>query len=146
MVDFTQLLHKAAGEAKRPKPLETGVYGGLVKNYEIGDNNKNRTPYIRLTLIPTEWPDTASSEIRSEVDLTKRQMRKDFFLTEDSLWRLDAFLRSCGIEPSGRTYEEVLPELVSQPVQFEVAQFKGQDDNISNNVNQIVGREGELGR
>lgn len=144
MVDFSQLLGQRAGEAKRPAPLPAGVYHGLLKSYEVGDNNKNKTAYLRTLIVLTGWPDGISPSDHPDVDLTKRQLRKDWFLTEDSLWRLDNFLRSCGIEPQGRSYEEILPELISQELSLEVATYRGSDDTIGNNVNNVVGRYGQL--
>jgi hypothetical protein len=117
MVDFSSLLRKPAGEAKKPPALPAGDYRGIVKSYELGDNNKNKTPYVRIHVTLVSFPDDMDDdEIRGSVDLSKRAQRKDFYLSEDSMWRLDKFLRSCGLELSGRAYDEVLPELVNSEV------------------------------
>jgi hypothetical protein len=145
MPDFSQLLRKPAGEAKRPPPLPIGDYQGVIKTHELGDNNRNKTPYVRFGIVLTEWPESVSEEDRPEgVDLNKRQMRKDFFITEDSLWRLDEFIRSCGIEPEGRVYEEVLPELIGQPVMVEVQHYINQQSaEVGNNLGAVVGQNGK---
>lgn len=145
MPDFSTLLKKPAGEAKRPPVLPIGDYQGVVRSHEVGDNNRNRTPYVRLGIVLTEWPDNVPAEDRPEgVDLNKRQLRKDFFLTDESLWRLDEFIRSCGIDPSSRVYEDVLPELVGQPVTVQVQHYMNQQNGeIGNNTGDVVGQFGK---
>jgi hypothetical protein len=141
MPDFSQLLRKPAGEAKRPKALPIGDYMGVIRSHEVGDQNRNHTPYVRFGVVLTEWPEGAGPE--EGVDLNKRQLRKDFYLTEESLWRLDEFIRSCGIEPNGRVYEEVLPELIGQPVTVEVQHYLNNSTNeIGNTVGNVVGQFG----
>jgi hypothetical protein len=144
MPDFSQLLRKPAGEAKRPPPLPIGDYPAVIKSQEVGDNNRNKTPYVRLALVLTDWPENVAEYDRPEgVDLNKRQLRKDFYLTEDSLWRLDEFIRSCDIDPNGRPYEEILPELIGKPVTVEVLHYINQQTSeIGNNTGAVVGQNG----
>lgn len=141
MPDFSKLLRKPAGEAKKPEALPVGDYPGVIKSHEYGDNNKNKTPYVRLFVAFTGWPDGA--EEIPEVDLSKRQMRRDYYLTEDALWRLDDLIRSCGIDAVGRSYEEVIPELLGQAVLVEVQQYTVQNsDEKGNQIGKIVGLGG----
>lgn len=142
MPDFSALLKKPAGEAKKPPTLPIGDYQGIVKSFEIGDNNRNRTPYVRFLVVLTEWPEAIEVGDRPEgVELNKRQLRKDYFLTDDSLWRLDAFIRSCGVEPEGRVYEEVLPEIIGQPVYMQIQHYMSpQTNEIGNNAGEVVGQ------
>jgi hypothetical protein len=144
MVDFSHLLRKPAGEAKRPPALPAGDYEGVIRSYEFGDNNRNHTPYVRFQIVLTSWPQALPEGSRPEgVELSKRQLRKDAYLTEDSLWRLDTMISSCGIEPYGRNYEEVLAEMVGQPVTAEVQQYLNQQTNeIGNNIGNVVGLNG----
>lgn len=141
MVDFSALLRKPAGEAKKPPALPAGDYpNGVLKGYEIGDNNKNKTPYVRFTVGLSEFPESVDQSDVEGIDLSKRQFRKDYFLTDDALWRLDDLIRSLGIDPQGRAYEEVLPECVGQPVTVEVQQYMNQQTNdIGNQVGKMLG-------
>ena len=157
MPDFSQLLRKPAGQATRPPALPADDFPGIIRQYELGDNNANKTPYVRLALglldwganVPDEWtsvgPDgTAKTITKSDVDLSKRQMRRDFYLTDDAMWRLDELIRSCGIDlgspDAPRDYEEVLPELIGQHVLVEVQQYLNQRTNeIGNQVGRVVG-------
>jgi hypothetical protein len=154
MTDFSQLLRKPAGEAKRPPVLPPADYPGVIASYEVGDANKNKTPYVRFHLKLTDWgaavPDSwtmvdpAGKVVtctKQDVDLSKRQLRRDFFLTDDALIRLDDLIRSCGIEPGGRMYEEVVPELVGHPVLMEVQQYMNQNTGEpGNQVGKVVGQ------
>lgn len=144
MPDFSELMSMPAGEAKRPKALPIGDYSGVIKSHEVGDNNKNKTPYLRVGIVLTGWPENFTpSDIPEDVDLGKRQLRKDYYLTQDALWRLDELIRSCGIEPAGRKYEEVVPELIGQPVKVEVKHYQTAQDDVGNSVDRVVGLNGQ---
>lgn len=139
MVDFTSLLKKPAGEAKKPEALGADDYPGIIKSYELGDANKNKTPYVRFHLACTGWPGEPQLDASDKpIDLSKRQLRRDFFLTDDALWRLDEFLGSLGIPLEARSYEETLPEAVGQNVIIEVQQYLNQNTNdIGNQVGAV---------
>jgi hypothetical protein len=145
MVDFTSLLKKPAGEASKPKALEAGDYPGIIKSFEVGDNNKNKTPYVRFLVGITDWAETVSEEDKtntdgSPVDLSKRQLRRDYYLTDDALWRLDDFIKSCGVEAHGRAYDEVLPELIGAQVMVQVQQYVNQQSmEVGNQVGSLTG-------
>ena len=54
--------------------------------------------------------------------------------------RLDKLISSCGIDASGRAYEEVLPELVGSQVTTEIQQYMNQNTSeIGNQVGQVYG-------
>lgn len=143
MPDFSSLLKKPAGEAKKPPALPAADYPGVIKSFELGDNNKNKTPYVRLVLGLMSVPDGIDPSELEGIDITKRQQRRDFYITDDALWRLDQFIRSTGIEMNGREYEEVLPELVGTQVTIEIQQYLNQNTNeIGNQVGKIWGEHG----
>jgi len=145
MVDLSQYLNMRAGEAKRPQPLKVGIYKGRVSRYEPGQNNRNNTPYIRIFVVPYEWPEGTTQDEIGDTDLSRRQLRKDFYLTEESLYRLDDFLRSCGIVPNGQTYGELMSQVISMDVTFEVTHFQPTgSDTVFDTINNIVGPEAQL--
>lgn len=141
MPDFSQLLKKPSGEAKKPDPLLAGQYPGVIKSFEVGDQNKNKTPYVRFQVGLTGWPEGQEPQMLPSgeaMDLSKRQMRRDYYLTDDALWRLDEFLRAIGIDLTGRSYEEVLPETVGIQVMVEVQQYVNQQNNeIGNQIGSL---------
>lgn len=158
MADFSQFLRRPAGEAKKASVLFATDYPGTIKSFETGDQNKNKTPYVRFHLSLTgfgdavpesweQWNPLANGGAggmepvqKADVDLSKRQLRRDFFLTDDALWRLDDLIRSCGIDPTGRVYEEVLPELQGAQVLIEVQQYTNEKNGeVGNQVGKLVG-------
>lgn len=129
--NFSHLLKRPAGKSKKPEALPAGLYPGVLKSFEYGDSNQKKTPYVRFHLGITGWADDVSENEKMQenadgkmepIDLSKRQPRRDYYLTDDALWRLDEFLRELGIEPTGRSYEEVIPEAVGQTVTIELQQ------------------------
>lgn len=147
MTDFSAIARQAAGQAKKPPRLPPENYPGIIKNWAWGDQNKNKTPYVRVFLAPTDFPENLPEQWeefdeedqktslvnRSDIDLSKRQMSKDFYMTEDSRWRMDAFLKEMGVNvgtpESPRSYEDTLPELIGLPVLFEVQHQLNQTTN-----------------
>lgn len=142
MVDFSTLLRTPAGHAKKPGALPVDSYPAVIKSWEVGDNNKNKTPYVRFVIGLTDWPDGVSEEERQDngeaIDLSKRQMRRDYYLTDDARWRLEELLAGCGLTLEGSTYEELLPQMVGMSVVVEVQQYINQQNNdIGNQVGKI---------
>ena len=136
--NFAHLLKKPAGQAAKPQALPAGDYPGIIKGHEFGDNNKNKTPYVRFSIGLLGWGDSVDESDRSG-DPTKRQFRRDFYLTDDALWRLDALLKDCGVEANGREYEEVLNELTGAQVTVEIQQYLNQQSGeIGNQVGKIL--------
>jgi hypothetical protein len=147
MPDFSKLLRKPVDEAKKPNALPAADYPGIIKSFEIGDQNKNKTPYVRFHVALTGWPDSVSEDDKVQndkpVDLAKRQLRRDFYLTDDADWRLAEFLKSCGISTAGRNFEETVPEAVGQAVLVEVQQYLNQTNSeIGNQIGKLVGAQG----
>lgn len=150
MPDFSKYLKRPAGKAVRPSPLPVETYPGIIKSYEYGDQNKNKTPYVRFHLSLTGWPESVSENDRQQanadgvlepIDLSKRRLRRDFFLTDEAYVRLDEFLRSCGIDLSdGPDYEVVIPQVVGCPVNVEVQQYLSSTTNeIGNQAGKVFG-------
>lgn len=151
-VDFGALLKKPSGKSKRPRALVVGQYSGKIKAWEVGDKNKNNTPYVRLHLVPTGWPESVDESDRTQddgdgnmipIDLSKRQLRRDIFIKgtdgSDMLFRLDDLLKSLGIE-LGAEYEQLLPEMIGKDVLIDVEQYVNQQSGeLENQVNKVIG-------
>lgn len=149
MTDFSQIARQAAGQAKKPAQLPAGDFPGVIKSFEWGDQNKNKTPYVRLQIgftgfpsdLPESWEEfdnekqTSTTVSRGDIDLAKRQMRRDFYMTDDSRYRMDEFLVAMGINvgtpDAPRSYEETLPELIGAPVLAEVQHQLNQQTNAT---------------
>jgi len=152
MPDFSGLLKAPAGQAPKPKALYPDNYPAVIKGWEIlpAPAGKNYSAIIRFQLGITGWganvPEdektvTMPTGVVTSIDLSKKQLRRDFY--DSSLFRLDELIRSCGIEPNGRSYEEVLPELVGSQVIAEVKQYLNQNTNeFGNEIGNLVGEAG----
>ncbi len=151
MPDFSSLLKAPAGEAKKPKPLVIGNYPGIVKSFEMVEapQGKDYKMILRVHVGLTDWCDNASEDDKQQerrpgefapIDLSKRQLRKDYY--DNSLFRLDDLLKSCGIEANGKTYEEVLPSLIGSRLVVEVDQYLNQNTNdLGNQVKNLTGAQ-----
>lgn len=137
MPDFSKM-RTVAGAAKKPAALPAGDYQGLIKSFEFGDQNRNKTPYVRFHVGLQTVP--AGAELPEGTDLAKRQMRRDYYLTDDALWRLDELLRSLGVAFDGqKTYEELVPSVVGAPVLVEVQQYLNESNgDIGNQIGKLV--------
>lgn len=162
MVDFSQLYQRPAGEAKRPPTLPGGDYPSIIRSYELIESAQKKTPGVRYFLTLLEWPANAPQEwddtdeegkhwhyTRDEIDLSKRQQRTDFYFWKDdatgqiadnALYQFDQFLRSCDVDPAGRSYEELIPAVVGHRVLTVMKQQLNQQTNrIFTTVDRIVG-------
>jgi hypothetical protein len=145
MPDFSKLLQKPVTSAERPKPKAPGTYHGVVSKYEYGESQQKKTPYVRFhlgSIAPGPEVDVEENA-RNGIDLSKWAPVKDFFLTDDALYRLREFLESCKIPVEGRSFNETIPEAIGQAIQFEVVNTTsskpGQEAQIYSNVGDISG-------
>lgn len=119
-VDFRELLSKPAEDIKAPVPLPQGTYRGLIKGHALDESREKKTPFIRLTITNLDPQADVDQDDLAGVDLSKKEVRKDFYLTEDSLYRFKEFIESCSIPVAGRTLGEMISELVNQEVMVEL--------------------------
>jgi hypothetical protein len=155
MPDFSTFTSRPAGTAPKPKTLVVGNYPGIIKNYELvpAPAGKDYQLIVRVNVGLLDWPAEGISDDdklqdngtggKEPVNLSKKQFRKDYFFKESdasSLHRLDELIRSCGIEPSGRSYLEVLPDLQGAHVTVALGQYLNQNTNEpANQVNDLKG-------
>ncbi len=150
MPDFSKLANTTAGEAKKPKALPAGNYSAVIKgfSFEQAPPGKNYENIVRFSLGLLDWPTEVSEDEKSQdlgagpkpIDLSKFQMRRDFY--DNVLYRLDDFIKACGVEMNGRKYAEVLPELTGKRVIAEVKQYVNQTTSeIGNNIGDLTAEQ-----
>lgn len=150
MPDFSKLANAKAGEAKKPKALPEGNYSAIIKGWEFvpAPAGKNYESMVRFNLGLLDWPDSVPQDEREQdlgngpkaIDLSKMSMRRDFY--DNTLYRLDDFIKSCGVDMNGRTYSEVLPELVGKRVVAQVKQYLNErTSEIGNNIGDLTGEQ-----
>lgn len=158
MPDFKGLLSKKVDDVKRPPLLpHNTIFEGVVVDYQMTEaQTENKEPIARFNLKltgPTEGvdPDDLKDEEGNQIDVADRRMRAEFWLTDEQLYRLTEFVKSCGIDTAGRSIGECLPETKGAPVFVTVVQTpdkqKRNEDGTPvtyNNVNKVVGQSGPL--
>ena len=113
-MDFNAILSKPAAAVERPKPLPAGTFRFICGPHTFGQvNNEKQTPYVRITVKPVEPKEDVDVDLlRQSPNWNQKEMRLDYYLTEDALWRLTEFLeKHLQIESGGRTISEMLEDV-----------------------------------
>ena len=129
MVDFRNLLTQPADNFKKPPLLPGGTYHGILATREFGESTQKKTPYVRFNVKFNAPGEDVSTELLKDIDLSKRSLRKDFYLTDDATYRLVEFGKTFGIPTEGRTLEEIIQSLVGQPCLVQVKMSMNQQTN-----------------
>jgi hypothetical protein len=151
MTDPTSLLRPSARSTLPPAVIPADVYPGVIKSYEISAS-ANGNPLLRLPVGLLDWPETIANGDRFQVspegeqipiDLSRKQLRKDFFLTPAAYFRLENFLVAMGFEiqtdaAGNKDYETPVSQLIGQKVGVEVQRI------LSNRTNEFINVVGEL--
>lgn len=120
MAQFADILDKPATEIDRPKPLPVGTYLWTIQGMPRYDKSKEKqTPFYEFTVkcsgaaddvdeeALNEWATRANGEKRK---LTEYTTKLTFYITEDSLYRLQEFLSHCGLDGEGKSTRQLIDE------------------------------------
>lgn len=122
MADLTSILSKKSEEIKAPPPIPKGHYVCFVQKYEFGKSKRQQTDYCRVYFKAVEAKDDVDqAELAAIGGLDKVEFYRDFYLTEDSVFIFNDFLKGpLGIPSSGRTLAEMCPEMPSKTCLVEI--------------------------
>ena len=138
-LDFKSLLGRSLDDVKKPSPVPAGTFYGVIQRYEFGETSEKKTPFVRFHIGLTAPGDDIDPELLIGVDLSKRALRKDFFLTPDAEYRLKDALNALGINTTGRTFAETIPEVINAQVLVEVTQRPSKDGkDIFNDIGSLT--------
>lgn len=134
-MDFeSNVLNMKAEDATPPKQLPVGTYLARISNYEFDKSSQKQTPLVRYYYVPIEPKDDVDQdefeEVKAEVDsdLSRKALRNEFYLTPNAIFMLRNHMEQhLGMEISGRTFEELIPELVGREVLIQVAHETSQN-------------------
>jgi hypothetical protein len=149
-VNFKDLLSRPVDSAKKPPTKPPGTYTGTIASHKFAESQKQRTPYVRFTFnniqpgadILNGDQKALLDEEGDPIDFSKWTPYKDFFLTDDALYRLKDFLKSIGIDTSGRSFDETIPEARGRAVLINaVSQTSEDGTKIYTNVGEVTGAE-----
>lgn len=134
MSDFNELLDTPADSVRVPVPLPAGEYRFRVDNYELDRSSQKQTPYVRYLLKPLEAGEDVDEDLLAECEnWQNKTLRATFYLTENSTFMLKEFLEeACGIDVTGRTLKEVIPEAKGCEVIGTVTQQEGNNNRSFN--------------
>ena len=136
---FRALLGQATDAVERPKPLAAGHYIGEIKSHEFGLSRQKQTPYCRFILTPTEETADVTAGENDGIDFSKRELRKDYYITPVALYRLSDMLDAVLGKTSGRSFDERIPETRNVRVMFAVSRRDNEEGTESyNDVGNIV--------
>lgn len=139
-VDFKTLLAKPTDSIEKPKPLPAGTYNGVISKYEFGESKEKKTPFVRYFLTCHSACDDVDADSVAGIDLSKKALRRDYYLTEDAMYRVKDLLESVGVSCTGRSLGEVIPEAINASVLISVTWRSSPDGSETyNDVTGIVG-------
>lgn len=145
--DPVSALRPSARDTLPPPVIPADMYPGVIKSYEI-TSSTNNNPILRLPVGLLDWPDTIELDKRFQIgpegeqipiDLSRKQLRKDFFLTPAAYFRLENFLTAMGFEIAtdsngNKDYETPVSQLIGQKVGVEVQRILGRNSGEFINV------------
>lgn len=136
---FRALLGQATDAVERPRALAAGHYIGEIKSHEFGLSRQKQTPYCRFILVPLEETADVTQGENEGIDLSKRELRKDFFITPQALYRLSDMLDAVLGKTSGRSFDERIPETRNVRIMFAVTRRDNEEGTETyNDVGSIV--------
>jgi len=121
MATVQEILKAKPTEVERPKALPVGTYHCMVKGHpEQGESTQKKTPFVRFMLQPMAiggdvdqqaLTEALTKKDGSEASLTDKTIRATYYITPDSIWRLQAFLEHLGFELDGKqSMEQMIAE------------------------------------
>lgn len=125
-VNFQELLRRPIAEVKRPEAKPPGTYTGIIKSHRFDVSKVKKTPFVEFTLNNVQPgadvdPQQLASYNENFPDAIKKWTPKnEYYLSDDAIFMLKDLIESCKLDTTGRAFDEVIPELVNQPVQFNV--------------------------
>ncbi len=142
-VNFRELLKQPTDAAERPKALAVGHYVGTIKGHEFGLSKQKQTPFVRFFLTPEEEYTDVADGANAGIDLSKRDLRRDFYLTPTALYRLSDFLDAVLGKQTGRSFDVRIPETRGVRVMFQVTQRENDEKTeVYNDIGSVI-RTGE---
>lgn len=145
--DIRTLLAQPSESIIRPKPFPVAWYRGKITGFDAEGKSKNKgTPFVRVFFQASSVADGQGDIDTTGVDFSRRELRKDFYITPDSLYRFRDFLDAVlGQQPS-RNLDARLADIRNAEVLFEVLQRQDENDaeTVWNDVGRVASADGSL--
>jgi hypothetical protein len=119
--------------------MPAGHYIATIKTHQFDKSSKKATPLVRFLFSPREATSDVDEEALANVDLTEKELRKEFYITPKALWRLNKFLDDVLGPQEGRSFDERIPEVKGVEVQIGVTlRFSDDGEMDFNDVTTVV--------
>ena len=137
--NFRALLSTPTDQVDRPRALAAGHYIGEMKGHEFGLSKQKKTPFVRFILVPTDETTDVDSEANNGIELSRRELRRDFFITPTALYRLSDMLDAVLGQQAGRSFDQRIPETRGVRVMFQVTCRDSEDGTeVYNDIGTII--------
>jgi len=138
-VDFKSLLNRPTDTIEKPKPLPEGQYYGLIAAHTLKESKEKHTPYVAYAIKLSHAHESVDTDLLGEIDVSKKQFSKNYFLTEDAMYRLVEFAQSFGEDTDGKTLADVIVMPLQKMVIVTVTQRNSADGTeIYNDIGDVV--------
>lgn len=117
---FRELLKAPTDTVERPRALAVGHYIGDIRSHEFGTSKQKQTPFVRFIFVPSEETSDVEEGANTGINFTTKELRKDFYITPNSLYRLSDMLDATLGKTTGRSFDERIPETRGTRVMFHV--------------------------
>jgi hypothetical protein len=117
---FRELLSQPTDAVERPRAIAEGHYVGFIKGHEFGLSRQKQTPYVRFILTPEEETGDVPEGANAGINLSGRELRRDYYITPASLYRISDMLDAVLGKQTGRSFDERIPETRNARVMFKV--------------------------
>lgn len=143
-INFREMLSVPTDSVERPKPLPDGHYIGAIKGHEFGQSKNKGTPFVRFILTTELACDDVDQAALVGMDLSKKEVQKDYFITPSALYRLSDMLDAVLGKQAGRSFDERIPDTSSVRVMFGAVARNDDDGNPTgfNNITTITRHDG----
>jgi hypothetical protein len=131
-VDFSNLLSQPMDQIKRPPVKPAGTYHATIAEHKFGRSAKKGTPFVEFQFTGVQPGDDIDPEQLKDtdgtpIDLSKWKPNTQFYLTQDSIFRLKEFIEVLQIPTKGRSMNEAIPETRGLPVLLTVSMKASED-------------------
>lgn len=111
MTDLDDLLNTSTDDVKAPQGLPAGSYKLRVGQHTFDKSSQKQTPFVEYACTPVEAGEEVDEEELEELsNWREKTIKARFYLSPNAQFMLVNFLKACGVETSGRTLKEVIPE------------------------------------
>lgn len=140
MATLRELMTQPTDTYERPKALPEGHYKCTILGYEFQKSRQKQTDFVRVALKIDGIGDDIDATAVDGIDLTRRELRKDYFILLQTMYRFGDFLDAVLGKQPGKNADERLPDIKGASVLAQVTQRPADNDpeTIYNDVGTIV--------